>query len=112
MTSSKMMVDNTARTLKGCLSRLPHGLREQVYLRSIRVFGFSIMTDFPGARWIQASVGVHHDLSPQVGGALSLTPGDDQDGRWGDILSPGSLGFGFGFVSGDTKPYIFWHHKH
>jgi hypothetical protein len=76
------------------------------------VFGFSIMTDFPDARWIQASVGVHHDLAPQVGGALSLTPGDDQDGRWGDILSPGSLGFGFGFVSGDTKPYIFWHHKH
>ena len=75
-------------------------------------FGFSIMPDFPDARWIQASVGVHHDLAPRVGGALSLTPGDDQDGRWGDILSPGSLGFGFGFVSGDTKPYIFWHHKH
>jgi hypothetical protein len=82
-------------------------------LFSFCVFVCSIVTDFPGARWVQASVGVHDDLSPQVGdAALSLTPGDDQDGRWGDILSPGSLGFGFGFVSGDTKPYIFWHHKH
>ncbi len=43
------------------------------------------------------------------GGALSLPPGDDHDhdGRWGNTLSPGGLGFGF--ASGDTKPYIFWH---
>jgi hypothetical protein len=59
-----------------------------------------------------ASVGVHLNLSSQVGGALSLTPGDDQDGRWGDILSPGSLGFRFRVVYQDTKPYSFWHHKH
>ena len=71
-----------------------------------------IATDFPDARWIQASVGVHLDTSSRVGGALSLTPGDDQDGRWGDNLSPGSLGFGFGFASGDTKPFTFWHHEH
>ena len=53
-----------------------------------------ITPDFPDARLIQASAGVQHELLSQVGGALSLTPGDDQDGRWGDILSPGSLGFG------------------
>ena len=58
-----------------------------------------IATDFPDARWIQASVGVRRDTSSRVGGALSLTPGDDQDGRWGDTLSPGSLGFGLGFAS-------------
>ena len=71
-----------------------------------------IATDFPDARWIQASVGVRLDTSSRVGGALSLTPGDDQDVRWGDTLSPGSLGFGFGFASGDTKPFTFLHHKH
>ena len=47
-----------------------------------------IAPDFPDARLIQASAGVQHDLSSQVGGALSLTPGVDQDGRWGDIFDP------------------------
>ncbi len=47
-----------------------------------------ITPDFPDARLIQAPAGVQHDLSSQVGGALSLTPGDDQDGRWGDIFVP------------------------
>ena len=45
-----------------------------------------IASDFPDARLIQASAGVRHDLSSQVGGALSLTPGDDQDGRWGNTF--------------------------
>jgi len=47
-----------------------------------------IAPDFPDARLIQASAGVQHDLSSQVGGAFSLTPGDDQDGRWGNIFCP------------------------
>jgi hypothetical protein len=47
-----------------------------------------IAPDFPDARLIQASAGVQHDLLSQVGGALSLTPGDDQDGRWGDTFVP------------------------
>ena len=46
--------------------------------------GFSgvpqIAPDFPDAHLIQESAGVQHDLSSLVGGALSLTPGDDQDG--------------------------------
>ncbi len=39
-----------------------------------------IAQEFPDARSIQASAGVQHDLSTQVVDALSLTPGDDQDG--------------------------------
>ncbi len=67
-----------------------------------------IVTDFPDARWIQASVGVHPDLSSQVGGAVSLTPGDDQDGGWGNIFVPRESRVRlFGFISGDTKPYMF-----
>ena len=83
--------------------------RGQGYFFSLRVVFVvsSIMTDFPSARWIQASAGVYHDLRPQVGGALSLTPGDDQDGRWGDILSPGSLGFGSGSYLGILNPTFF-----
>jgi len=108
------MVEKIAGILKGYLSWLFQVFPGDKVIFSLRVVFVvsAIMADFPSARWIQASAGVYHDLRPQVGGALSLTPGDDQDGRWGDILSPGSLGFGFGFVSGDTKPYIFWHHRH
>jgi hypothetical protein len=47
-----------------------------------------IAPDFPNARLIQVSAGVQHNLSSQVGGALSPTPGDDQDGRWGDTFVP------------------------
>ncbi len=47
-----------------------------------------IAPDFPDARLIQASAGVRHNLSSQVGGALSLTPGDDQVGKWGDTFLP------------------------
>ena len=34
----------------------------------------------PGACLIQASAGIRHNLLSQVGGALPLTPGNDQDG--------------------------------
>jgi hypothetical protein len=44
--------------------------------------------DFHDARLIQASAGIQHDLSSQLGGALPLTPGNDQDGRWGNISVP------------------------
>ncbi len=47
-----------------------------------------IAPDFHDARLIQASAGIQQDLSSQVGGALSLTPGNDQNGRWGDIFVP------------------------
>jgi hypothetical protein len=57
-------------------------IRGQVFLCT------SDHADFPDARLIQASTGVQHDLSSQVGGAFPLTPGDDQDGRWGDNFVP------------------------
>ena len=30
----------------------------------------------------------------------------------GRLFVPRESGFGFGFASGDTKPFTFWHHKH
>ncbi len=84
------MVEKIAGILKGYLSWLFQVFPGDKVIFSLRVVFVvsSIMTDFPSARWIQASAGVYHDLRPQVGGALSLTPGDDQDGRWGDIFVP------------------------
>ena len=86
------------------------GVTQDIIIRGQRFRLAQIAQEFPDARMIQASAGVQHDLSTQVGDALSLTPGDDQDGRWGDIFCP--QGFGFGFASGDTKPYSFWHTQH
>ncbi len=83
------------------------GMKGDIIIRG-QVFQVAqIAPEFPDACLIQASAGVQHNLSTQVGDALSLTPGDDQDGRWGNIFCP--QGFGFGFASGDTKPYSFWH---
>ena len=56
------------------------GLKQGLIIRRQVFCVPQIAPDFPDARLIQASAGVHHDLSSQVGGALSLTPGDDQDG--------------------------------
>ncbi len=50
----------------------------------VRLFVFSIGMDFPGAR-------SNHNLLSPVGGALSLTPGDDRNGRWGDSKPRPSL---------------------
>ncbi len=64
------------------------GVRRGIIIRD-RCFRVpQIAPDFPDARLIQASAGVQHNLSSQVGGALPLTPRDDQDGRWGDIFCP------------------------
>ena len=64
-----------------------------------------IAPDCPDARLIQASAGVQHNLLPQVGDAFPLTPGDDQDGRWGDIFVP--RGSGLGLHLGILNPTFF-----
>ena len=64
------------------------GVKQGIIIRG-QVFRVpQIAPDFPDARLIQASAEVQRDLSPQVGGALSLTLGDDQDGQWGDTFVP------------------------
>jgi len=48
----------------------------------------------------------------EVGGSRSSVLSGPPTHTGATLLSPGSLGYGFGFASGDTKPYIFWHHQH
>ncbi len=53
------------------------GVTQDIIIRGQSFRLAQIAQEFPGARLIQASAGVRHDLSPQVGDAFPLTPGDD-----------------------------------